>query len=107
MRDKHDFWMKINITVFYKLTVSFLLVIAKHAQSTEIASLQYLEKERRDEVDFLLADKPQTFQQVDTINLGGHGHACPNNTKIIQNDKFEKSFRYSKILHFEPKLGEN
>ena len=37
------FCMKTNIKVFYTLTVSFLLVIARYAQNTtQIASLQYL-----------------------------------------------------------------
>ena len=53
--------MKINIKVFYSQTVSFLLAIARYAQSSQnskfLISLQYLEIERRDEVDFLLADR--------------------------------------------------
>ena len=55
------FCMKINIKIFYKLVVSFLLVMVRHAQSTQNMkfeiSLQYLfatsQKIRRDEVDFL------------------------------------------------------
>ena len=61
-----------------------LLVIARHAQNTQnskfVISLQYLKKEVRDEVDFLHADKLITFLQVHTINLSGHGQACPNYT---------------------------
>ena len=64
--------MKINIKFFCKLVVSFLLVITRHAQSSQkskfVVSLQYLEKEGSDEVDFLHADKHQIIQQVDTIN---------------------------------------
>ena len=60
--------MKINIKVFYKLITSFLLVIAKHAQSTQnskfVISLQYPKKEGRDEVDFLHADQAR-IQGVD------------------------------------------
>ena len=48
--------MKTNMEVFYKLVVLFLLVVAKHAQSTKnrmfVISLQYLKSERMDEVDF-------------------------------------------------------
>ena len=55
------FCMNINIKVFYKLVVSFLLDIGKHAQSTEnsksVIPLHYLKKEGMDEVDFLHADK--------------------------------------------------
>ena len=35
----------------------------------------------RDEVDFLHADKHQTIQQIDIINLGEHGQACPDYRK--------------------------
>ena len=40
----------------------------KHSQSFEIASLQYLQKEVKDKVDFLHADKQQSFLQVDFSN---------------------------------------
>ena len=70
------FCMKINIKVFYKLVVSFLLVTARHAQGAQnsrfVILLQYLKKEGRNEGDFLHADKLQTILQVDTINLGEH-----------------------------------
>ena len=50
------FCMKISrIKVFYKLAISFLLVIARYTQSTQnskgVISVQYLENEGRDEVD--------------------------------------------------------
>ena len=77
--------MNVNINVSYRLVVSLLLVIARPAQSTQnskfVISLHYLKKEGRDEVDFLHGDKHQTFLQVDTVNLGGHGQACPNYPK--------------------------
>ena len=57
--------MIFDIEVFYKLVILFLLVIARLAQSTRnsksVISLQYLEKEGRDEVDFLHADRHQTI----------------------------------------------
>ena len=40
-------------------------------------SLQYLKENVKDEVDFLPADKPQRFLQIDTIILGVSGQACP------------------------------
>ena len=47
--------------------------MVKHSQSTQnnklAMSLQYLKKEVRDEVDFLHADKRQSFLQVDLITL--------------------------------------
>ena len=55
------FCLKINMKVFYKLVVLFLLIIARHAQITQngkfVISLQYLRNERRDEFDFLHAGK--------------------------------------------------
>ena len=61
------------------------LFIARYAQSNQnskfVISLQYLKKEGRNKVDFLHADKHQTFLQVDPINLGGNGQACPNYPK--------------------------
>ena len=48
--------------------------MAKHSQSSQISkfamALQYLEKEVRDEVDFLETDKHQSFLQVDFNTLG-------------------------------------
>ena len=77
------FCMKINIKVCYKLTISFLLFIARYAKSTLkskfVIFLQYLKKE-----DFLQADKHQTFLQIehqsflyiDAIIFDLHGQAC-------------------------------
>ena len=46
------------------------MCVAKHAQVTQnkkfAFSLQYLKKEMRDEVDFLHADKQESFRQIDT-----------------------------------------
>ena len=44
------FCMKINIKVFYNMVVSFLLIIARHAQSTQnskfVISAEYLKKKK-------------------------------------------------------------
>ena len=57
-------------------------MLKNDVQSTQnskfVISLQYPQKEGRDEVDFLRADKQQTILQVDTINLDGHSQTCPN-----------------------------
>ena len=54
------FLHKINIKVFYKLVVTFFLVIARYAWSNQnsksVISFQYLKKEVRGKVDFLHAD---------------------------------------------------
>ena len=66
------FCMKINIKVFYKLILSFLVAITWYVQSNKFAiSLQYLKKGVKDEVDFLHADKHQFLPQLDTIVFGG------------------------------------
>ena len=43
--------------------------------------LQYLNENRKNEVDFLLPDKHQTFLQIDTIILSVCGQTCPNYPK--------------------------
>ena len=40
-------------------------------------SLQYLEKEVSDEVGFLLADKRESFLQIDTVIFYGDGKLFP------------------------------
>ena len=59
------FSVKISSKVFYKLVVSCLMVIAKHARNTQnskfMISLQYLEEERSDKVNSLHADKHQNL----------------------------------------------
>ena len=51
-----------------------LIGMVKHSQSSQkskfVMSLQYLKKEVRDEVDFLHADKHQSFLEVDLNILG-------------------------------------
>ena len=85
MRDKDDFLHEDKHKVFYKLTVSFLLAIARYVQGTPnskfLISLQYLKNEGRDEVDFLHANKHQTFLPVDPTNLDEHGQAFPQFSK--------------------------
>lgn len=76
------FCIKLNIEVSHKLVVSFLMVIARHAQSTLngkfVISLQYLKIEGRDEIDILHTNNHQTILQVDNTNLGRNDYPCPN-----------------------------
>ena len=58
--------MKISmIKDLYKLTVIFLVVVARHAQNAQnrkfVISLQYLKKEGKHESDFLHADKISNY----------------------------------------------
>ena len=61
------------------------MCVARHAQTTQnhnVAKyLQYVKKNVKDEVDFLLADKNKRFHQVNAIILGLCGQACPNYPK--------------------------
>ena len=70
---------------FYKVIVSLWVCIARHAQSTQnnkfAIYFQYLKENVKGEVDFLLADKPQRFLQIDTIALGVCSQACPDYPK--------------------------
>ena len=66
------FGVQINIEVLDNLIVRFWVCIAKHAQRTQIRSfhtLQYLQKNMENEVDFLAVDEHKTFLQVDNITL--------------------------------------
>ena len=60
--------MQISTKVSYKLILWFFVGIFKHSQSSQnskfVMSLQYLKKDVRDEVEFLHADKHQSFLQV-------------------------------------------
>ena len=60
--------------LFYKLILSFWVNITRRAQSTQ-------NKKFGDVVDFLPADKFESFLQVNSITLGVHSQACPNYQK--------------------------
>ena len=73
--------MQIEIKDFFKMILSFLVCVARHAQITQnnkfAISLQYLKKEVSDEVDFLHADKHESFLQIDTMIFDGHDQVFP------------------------------
>ena len=75
------FYMLINIKDFFKLILSFSVCVTKHAQVTQnnkfAISLQYVKKEVSDEVDFLHADKHESFLQSDTMIFDGHDQVFP------------------------------
>ena len=79
------------------MLVSFWVCVTRLAQSTQnnkfAISLKYLKENRKNEVDFLLADKHQRFLQIDTIILG----VCvARYTQITQKNKFAVSLQYLK-----------
>ena len=81
---KFVFVLQINIKAFHKLIVSFSVFVTRHAPSTQnkkLAYTQYFQKSMGDEVDFLSADKDESFIQVDSITLGVHSQACPKYPK--------------------------
>ena len=61
------------LQISYKLILWFLKSVVKHSQSSQNKKfaifLQYIKNEVRDEVIFLLADKNQSFLQVDFNTL--------------------------------------
>ena len=63
--------------------------VARHAhvtQSNKVAiSLQYIEKEESDEIDFSHVDKHESSLQIDTMIFDGDGLTFP---KILQNQVF-------------------
>ena len=70
---KFIFGMQINIKVFYKLILSFLLCVTRHAQNTQSKKFAYLFNipgKHGDEVDFLTAGKHESYLQDDSIRLG-------------------------------------
>ena len=75
------FCLLINIKGFFKLILSFYVCVVKHAQITQnnkfAISLKFLKKEISDEVDFLHADKHESFLQIDIMIFDGDGQPFP------------------------------
>ena len=69
-----------NITGIYKLILSPLMGVARHAYITKnnkyVMSLQYLKKELSCDVDILQANKEEYLLQVDSIIFHRFGLAC-------------------------------
>ena len=77
------FCVKIKIKVFYRLVLSFLLIIAGHAQSTQnnkfAKSLQYLQKVRS-EIDVLCRWSSQLILSF----LTRHAYFSPGMPKVLK-----------------------
>ena len=92
------FCMKRHIKVLYKRVVSFLLVLARHVQSTQnskfVISLQYLNNKKKGgmklifclQINMKLSYKLITLILVDMVRP----------SRIIQNNKFAKTLQYLK-----------
>ena len=67
------------------MVVSLWVYVARQAQSIKnnlfTISLQYLNENMKDEVDFLPDDEWWMFFEIDTIILGVCNQACPNYLK--------------------------
>ena len=86
--------LQMDTLVFYKLIVSLWVCLARHAQITQnnklAISVQYLNKELSDEVDFLHADKHENLLQTDSIVLLG----MVKHSQSSQNSKFSMFLQY-------------
>ena len=93
---KFIFGVQINVEVFYKFIMPFWLCVTSHAQSTKnkkfALSLHYLLKRMGYEVDFLSADKHESFLQADGITLVVRSQAVQS----TQNNSFTISLQYLK-----------
>ena len=71
--------------ILLQIDAMILMGISKHSQSSQnsrfATSLQYLKKEVIDKVDFLHADKHQSFLQGDAIIINGHDQAFSKYSK--------------------------
>ena len=71
--DGVDFSLLILVKRFFRLTLSFLMCVARHSQITQnkkfAISLQYLKREVNDKVDILHAGKHEILLQIDTMIL--------------------------------------
>ena len=82
VRDGVDFFcMQKTIKDFFKMILSFSVCAAMHALITQnnkfAISLQCLKKEVSGEVDFLHADKHESFLQIYTMIFDGDGQTFP------------------------------
>ena len=90
------FCLLINVEGFFKVILSFSLCVARHAHNTQnkkfAISLQHLKKKGSDAVDFMYADKHESFLQIDIIIL----MEMVKYSQSSQNSKFAVSSEYLK-----------
>ena len=97
MKDGFEFSLLIIAKRFFKVILSFLMFVARHAQIIQnkkfAFSLQYLKREVNDKVDFLHAGKHENLLQIDTMIL----IEMVKHFQSSQNSKFAMSVQYLKI----------
>ena len=87
------FCMNLNIKVFYKLVVSFLLVMLRYAQDAQngksVIFLQYLKKEGKDKTDFFMQINIKLSYIFMPLTLVGVARP----TQLTQDNRFAKPLR--------------
>ena len=95
-KDGDDFSLLIIVKCFFKVILSFLMCVARHAQITQnkkfVISLQYLKREVNDELNFLHAGKHENMLQIDTMIL----MEMVKHFESSDNSKFTMSLQYLK-----------
>ena len=95
VKDGVDFSLLIIVKRFFKVILSFLMCVARHAQITQnkkfAISLQYLKKEVNVQVDFLHGGKHENSLQINTIIL----MEMVKHFQSSQNSKFTMSQKKS------------
>ena len=93
-----DFSLLIIVKCFFKVILSFLMCVARHAQITQnkkfAISLQNLKREVNVEVDFLHAGKHKNLLQFDNMIL----MEMVKHFQSSQNGKFIMSVQYLKTI---------
>ena len=91
-----DFSLLIIVNRFFKVILSFLMCVARHAQITQnrkfAISLQYLKRQVNDEVDFLHAGKHENLLQINAMIL----MEMVKYFQSSQNSKFTMSVQHLK-----------
>ena len=82
VRRKLIFCQQIKTKVFYKVIVLLWVCVCPKYPEQQVCNFsQFLKENRKDEVNFLPANKRQRCLQINTIILGVCGQACSNYPK--------------------------
>ena len=104
--DKHQSYLQVDFNTMgiarrYKVIITLLMSMIKHSQSTQsnkfAISLEYLKKENRNGVHFLLADKTSKLLLVGLLFL----MKVSRDVQSTQNRKFVKFLPYIKKKYWK------